>query len=275
MGKREILAAQKRREVTSSSDYKAWVYYRRQAPNPPSDYYHAYMTDKALRAPQEDRTPWSKHPYEADWGRVDSPTGHHEPRHTSKPVQSQPNKTEVPKVKQDIKDEIKELGRTMSKDFDSPNVDQHTFLDASSRRSQMALTRNRLTGQYVASEARIGLNSSRPAIIAAAAHEFGHHIHARGKDRNKLADIGVPSEPYRASSSYNKSSLQLKKQYGNETAAWKIAQPYIDKTLPKKGGQLAMAKWGKAYALTTYRREQTRDMIDPRNYTIHFGKKRF
>jgi len=259
MNKREQ-AAVKKAAILKSADYKAFVYYRRQAPNPPSDYYKAYTTDKALRAPQEDRTPWSKHPFEADWGKVDSPTSYNA-RPASKP-KAQPIKTQTkPKPQANesrkipMEEKVKQLGERMSMHYGAPPVEKLTLMPVSARKSQMVLARNRLTGAYIGSELRLGMKGNAPIVLSTAAHEFGHHIHARG-DMSKIAGAGVNYNHRITGRTEN-----TQRRYKDEVAAWKIAQPFINE-LPKKGAR-PIANWSKRYALQSYSHYQEKTYPNP------------
>lgn len=75
MNKRKKLAVEKRTKVESTSAYKMWWSERRKAPNPPKNPYHAYMTDRGIKASQAPLSKWRKSPNRSDIGTVDSPSG--------------------------------------------------------------------------------------------------------------------------------------------------------------------------------------------------------
>lgn len=75
MNKRKKLAVEKRTKVESTSAYKMWWSERRKAPNPPNNPYHAYMTDRGIKASQAPLSKWRKAPNQSDIGTVDSPSG--------------------------------------------------------------------------------------------------------------------------------------------------------------------------------------------------------
>jgi hypothetical protein len=278
MGRRENIAASKRIAVMNSTDFKSWYYYRKQAPNPPTDPYRAYMIDKSLRAPQEDRTPWSKHPFEADWGKVDSPGYPHYAPPTKQPPYKKPTVTPITKTtrpqekpKRPVEDEIKEIGRQISSKYNAPQVGKYDL-----RKNQgpmvgsMAMARNRASGTVFDSKLTMGTGGSHAFTIATAAHEFGHLAHAGGQNKEALKKAGVNVE-YKGGLGRSRSPSTLKARYGNEVAAWKIAQPFVD-ALP--GKERAKANWHKRFALTTYSHTQTQ-MKEGNVLNIKFGRKVF
>lgn len=282
MSNRDQEAAKKRAAITSSADFKVWWYYRKQAPNRPADPYHAYQTDKALRAPKaEDRQTWGRAPNRADY-EVDSPGGY---SRAPSPKPAQPARKQIPYKRSELKSEYsREMPRNQWQKTVTLKIDELAqkygqasptikFLPQRGSLASSARTgvgRSSYFGLMPTGNQpliKVGISSpskgARAMQLAAAAHEAGHVFHAQMSLKpatQSLASYGV-----------TKSYSATGHNYGDERAAWQLAEPLLKSM---KGSDQASARWLKKVALHSYSHSQQGKVTNynpaKKSYTIDF-----
>ena len=274
MGKREEEAAAKRERVESSAAFRMWWEERKKMPHRPTDAYHAYQTDKGIKAEQAPLKEWKKAPNQSDIGSVDSPGGYSRaPAQKPKqvPIKHQQYKQETPKStplpkeskRRDVTIEVEKL--TQKYGVPTPEI---SFSNQGSltgkARTGVVLSRSFGLTKLHQGKIYVGISgASRGMRLAAAAHEAGHVIHAQQSAKGFVWDKKQNISPYSATH----------RSYADETAAWKLAEPML-KNIPRAGGQQAQARWLKAFALKTYRSHGSAriEILDreKKSYRYHF-----
>jgi len=221
---------EKKSTIESYAFIRWWEARRRQQPIPKNPY-HAFMTDKALKATiPESQAEWRKQPNRRDLASIDLP-----PHVRRKMARKERKRPPMPKKKArqrraELKTFIKELSR---KEYIATPE-----LKASPSKGYLeskAMTRS------FAHTLILGTRGPMPLVKAMTAHELGHvKSHEMSKKEREEMEWKISGEPHLRGFP----APRIKE----EKIAWEIAKKHFS----KKPVELRKQRWLKRFALETY-----------------------
>lgn len=262
-------------KVMDSWEFAQWWEWRSKIEPIPRDPYIAFRTDQELFARTEGITYWkgkvNRSDIDIDYPRKrerEVPRKHR--KRKGKRIKRQPTPQRGIKLSpqdQAEKEYYQKFADEYCEHYKVPRVELVYHPRTTSRKSHYA---SRWAGKLVQGERRyypygngvvhLGGSGRHSLVLSTLSHELGHHVHylSRVQERGFLTSSeagGVKRSP--------------KERLADEKSAWKIAEPYI------KGMEgEAVARWGKRFALETYRRKGTLVLIGKGKKVYLFGEKR-
>jgi len=232
---------EKKSTIESYAFIRWWEARRRRQPIPKNPY-HAFMTDKALKATiPESQAEWRKQPNRRDLATIDFP-----PHVRRKMERAERKRKPLPKKeRKERRSMLKQFIKKMSfeEKIEPPKlVAMHTKGYLKSRaRIKTRIGLSGPTGLKETYSLELGMKGSAPLVKAMTAHELGHIKSAKMTKRKREEIIWEMSgEPQLK----GYSAERLKE----EKLAWKIGEKYFSKVPTERSRQ----SWLKRFALETY-----------------------
>lgn len=254
-------AKQKRDAVLKSRAFNDWWEARQEVEPIPSDPYRAYMIDLSLHAKVDNPAIWEKQPNRRDQPDVDLPFGG-TPKYapSRKPRRRSQRKYKSPAIpKKGLGKEAHVLTSAMASEYGLPAPAIREYKSkgpligaAKVGVARLEGKRDKRTGKRTSvifdvghsGELRLGTKGSKATVLATAAHEEGHVIHARRTLILKKKIKGVPAY-----------SAKNPTPFADELAATTIARRHLKKSKTlNKTGEMATANWFLSGALNSYRK---------------------
>jgi len=246
-------AEERKKRVLKSRAFQTWWEARQDVEPVPSNPYRAYMIDLSLNAIVDRRDTWEKLPNRRDEPDVDLPerSGHGVPTYapSRKPRRRReaPYKSEaVPKsgLARDVY--LSNAEMAASHGLPAPRVvtkKQSSPLTSSARVGVGRIQgEDRILTFGHQGEINVGTKGRRAVVLATAAHETGHVVHAQSLAKGKTLKGVTPFKGIPSSMS-------------DELMATKLARQHLKKSKAvSKKGELATGSWFLKYALDTYRK---------------------
>lgn len=231
---RQRQAETRRRAVMSSRVFQEWWAAREHIHPVPSDPYRAFMIDTGLTARIHSKEVWRGRTHRADYPPIDLPRGIPAPKRRMPSRKEERRFKRVPQFampygeKTELEKDLEKLAEQMSEKYHVAKPRIHF------ERGEGALGSAYFAGELglLPPFIKIGVKGkSKPQILGAFEHEFGHHTHAK---------TGLPLQTMGASTEFRAASKIEKEQM-----AWKLADPFMQQRRKEQ-------KWLKQYALGTY-----------------------
>ena len=276
-------AEQRKKKVLRSKAFNDWWEVRQEVDPVPSDPYRAFMIDRSLHARVDNPKIWEKYPNRRDEPDVDLPfSGAPTYAPSRKPRRRTPRKEKSPAIpKKGLGKEAFDLTAAMAKEhgLPAPAIREHKRSGPLIGAAKVGVARlegprDKKTGKRTSviydighsGELRLGTKGSRATVLATAAHEEGHVIHARKTLVQKKKIKGIPTY-----------SAQNPTPFADELAATTIARRHLKKSKAlNKKGEMATANWFLKGALHSYRQGWKRRgkpvKVDKKGRIISGGK---
>lgn len=241
----KISAEQRKKRVLRSKAFADWWEVRREQKPVPSNPYRAYMIDLSLHAIIDRRDRWEKEPNRRDIPDVDLPQeGIPTYAPSRKPRRRRAEKERSEAIpKSGLEREVALSNLAMATSFGKPAPKVRTKKREGPLQSFANVGVGRIGEKLYhihGGSITVGIKGPRVQVLATAAHETGHVIHAQDLVSKKKMEGITPFKGTRAS-------------YSDERTATKLGRQHLKKTLKSKG-EYPVASWYLVYALNTYRK---------------------